>query len=643
MAIVNMKKMHLVGLKSEQDLILSDLQKIGSLEIIDITAEEQDQEVQENPETQKVTKELSELDLKLNRYKFGIDFLKPYVKEKNPLIYGKPTIDKASVNRLLDKENEVLSRLDIIYELEQELSHLKAEESKINNLIELLEHWRTLDIPLEQLGRTEKTEILPVVIMKKQLEEFENTLAEQKALYELIKVGESRDDSYNLLFFHNDCRDLMQETLKQFSVTVQEFPGLTGTAEDIIAENRKRLAEIESERERIRQQSADLSEARADFKVLYDYWSVERDKKTTWLKMQNTQKTFCLTAWVPEPAVDLVRKTVNKITDAVYMDFEEPTDDDDIPVMLSNPRIVEPFELITDLYSPPNPRGMDPNIYMAPFYFVFFGMMLSDAGYGLIMSVLCALALKKMKLAGMGKKLVELLFLGGISTFVWGAIFGGWIGDLIKIKPLWLNPLDDPMAVLILSFAFGVIQIFTGIVLSGYQKVKSGKPADALMDDGLWLIFLTGLIMLIFPQFSSIAKILAIGGAVGLVLTQGRSQKGIIRKFLSGILSLYNVSSYLSDVLSYSRLLALGLATGVIGTVINTMAKLVGVNFIGVILMVIIIIGGHIFNLAINVLGAYVHSSRLQYIEFFGKFYESGGRNFEPFNVKTSYVELKDF
>jgi len=643
MAIVNMKKMHLVGLKNEQDKILADIQKTGALEIIDITHQEADQEGQESLAAQQINSELSELDTKLNKYKFGIEFLKPYVKEKNPLLYGRPKIDKKQLDLLLEKEREVLSIIEELYGLESELSHLKAEESKINSRIELLELWKTLDIPLEQLGATKKTEFLPIVVLKKQLEEFKTALAEQQILHEIINIGESRDESYNLLIFHESNRELVQELLKQFSINIQEFSGLVGTPAEVIAKDKERLSEIENQRAKIKKHSESLAGARADFQVLYDYWQIQRDKKVSMLKMQNTQKTFCLTAWVPEPCTEELVKRITKITDAVYVNFEDPSDDDDIPVMLSNPRLVQPFELITDLYSPPDPRGMDPNIFMAPFYFVFFGMMLSDAGYGLIMSLLCAWALRKLKLAGMGKKLVELLFLGGISTFIWGAIFGGWIGDLIPIKPLWLNPLNNPMAVMILSFAFGVIQIFTGIALNGYQKIRSGKIADALMDDGLWLIFLTGLILLIFPQVSSVAKILAIGGALGLVLTQGRSQKGIIRKLLSGILSLYGLSGYLSDVLSYSRLLALGLATGVIGSVINTMGKLVGVNFIGVILMVIIIFGGHVFNLAINVLGAYVHSSRLQYIEFFGKFYQSGGRNFAPLSVKTSYVDLEDF
>ena len=222
-----------------------------------------------------------------------------------------------------------------------------------------------------------------------------------------------------------------------------------------------------------------------------------------------------------------------------------------------------------------------------------------------------------------------------------GAIFGGWFGDLIKVKPLWINPLDNPLSVLILAFIMGIIQIYTGIILNAYKNIRR-VIADALMDQGLWLVLLTGLLMFVKPELAIIGKYMALFGTIGLILTQGRSQKGILKKFTSGILSLYDITGYLSDVLSYSRLLALGLTTGVIASVINTMAKTVAGSIVGYIVMALIIVGGHVFNLAINVLGAYVHSSRLQYIEFFSKFYDSGGRAFSPLKVKTTYVELED-
>ena len=385
-----------------------------------------------------------------------------------------------------------------------------------------------------------------------------------------------------------------------------------------------------------------MADQRLYFEILYDYYSVERDRKSALQNVADTDKTFSVQAWLPEQYEDLVKSEVLKVTDTVYLEFRPPSEDEEMPVLLSNSKLVEPFEVITELYSLPDPRGIDPNIYMAPFYFIFFGMMLSDAGYGIIMSLITGFALWKFKLADSGKKFVSMLFLCGLSTVLWGAVFGGWFGDLIRVKPLWINPLDNPLSVLILSFIMGIIQIYTGIILNAYKNVRAGHTADALMDQGLWLVLLTGLLMFVKPELATIGKYMALFGAVGLVLTQGRSQKGILKKLTSGILSLYDITGYLSDVLSYSRLLALGLTTGVIASVINTMAKTVSGSIVGYVAMALIIIGGHVFNLVINVLGAYVHSSRLQYIEFFSKFYDSGGRAFNPLRVKTTYVELED-
>jgi len=268
--------------------------------------------------------------------------------------------------------------------------------------------------------------------------------------------------------------------------------------------------------------------------------------------------------------------------------------------------------------------------------------MISDAGYGIVLALLGLWALKKLKPEGIGKKLFSLIFLGGISTFIWGAMYGGWFGDLIKLPPLWFNPLEDPMRLLLFSFILGIIQIYMGLALQGYKNIRDGKTLDAVFDQGFWMVFLSGFLMFALPQTKGIARYVVIAGAIGLVLTQGRHQKSVVAKVGSGILSLYDVMSYVSDVLSYSRILALGLATGVIATVINTMGRLLGVNIIGYIIMVVLLVGGHLFNIAINALGAYVHSSRLQYVEFFSKFYEGGGRALEPFTIKTKYTKYRN-
>jgi len=245
--------------------------------------------------------------------------------------------------------------------------------------------------------------------------------------------------------------------------------------------------------------------------------------------------------------------------------------------------------------------------------------------------------------------IVEPIFFGGISTFIWGALFGGWFGNIVEavtsgtytIPPIWFNPMEDPMRLLIWSFIFGGIHIFVGMGLKAYMLIRDGKVFDAIFDIGSWYLVLLGLVMLAAGGvIGIIGKYMALAGAITLVLTQGRDQKNIVKRLFSGILSLYNVTGFLSDILSYSRLLALGLATGVIATVINTMGTLFGLDVGGIIIFIIVLIIGTVFNVLINALGAYVHASRLQYVEFFGKFYEGGGKAFEPFKIKTKYTNL---
>ncbi|MGI6424141.1 MAG: V-type ATP synthase subunit I [Tepidanaerobacteraceae bacterium] len=644
MAIVKMKKMHLLGLKNEQRDILSVLQKTGVVEVINIVEDVDgcDTGVQERDIHRELIKELSDLENKLNDLKFSIDFLKPYTKSTNPLLHGKPSVKKDELSKVLSREKEILEVSKAVFSLDQRFSQLKVEESRLNNQIEMMSPWRSLDIPLEQLGETQKTIFVTAIITRKAMAELKAKLETDRFLAEIKLLGDSKDEIYTIIIFHKNHKDEMQNLFKEFSVNIQDFADERGTPNQIIEESLDKLSGIEKEREIIQKKSKDMSSQIMDLEILFDYYSVKRDRQNTMLMVSDTDKTFSMEAWLPEEYVEHVRDKLLKLTELVYLEFRDPAENEDIPVLLTNSKLVEPFEVITELYSLPDPRGIDPNLYMAPFYFVFFGMMLSDAGYGIILSLLTGFALYKFKLEGTGKKFAFMLFLCGISTIVWGAIFGGWFGDLILIKPLWLNPLDNPMAVLILAFIMGVIQIYTGIILDAYKNIRAGRTADALMDQGLWLVLLTGLLMFVQPRLGQVAKYMSLFGAIGLVLTQGRSQKSIIKKFTSGILSLYDITGYLSDVLSYSRLLALGLTTGVIATVINTMAKTVAGNIIGYIVMILIIFGGHIFNLAINVLGAYVHSSRLQYIEFFSKFYESGGKAFTPLKVKTTYVELKD-
>jgi V/A-type H+-transporting ATPase subunit I len=304
---------------------------------------------------------------------------------------------------------------------------------------------------------------------------------------------------------------------------------------------------------------------------------------------------------------------------------------------------------------------MDPTPILSLFYFIFFGLCLSDVGYGAVLAILCYLAIKKLGLEGSAKKFFTLLYYCGIAGIFGGIIVGSWFGDGLNYLPpafsgiryflieklSLFNPTDNPLPLLILSISLGVIQVYTGIILKFLDNVNKGKLIDGLMDQISWLLLLTGIIMVLLqnmlpPALGKIAWIFLISGIVILVTTQGRTNKNIIMRLGSGILSLYNITGYFSDVLSYSRLFALGLATGIIATMFNMLATMANVPYVGIFLTILILFIGHVFNLLISGLSAFIHDARLHYVEFFTKFYRGGGISFKPFGLKTRYTNVID-
>jgi V/A-type H+-transporting ATPase subunit I len=336
-----------------------------------------------------------------------------------------------------------------------------------------------------------------------------------------------------------------------------------------------------------------------------------------------------------------------------YIEVEQPGQGEEYPILLDNPKFVRPFEAITSMYSQPSINDIDPTLIMTPFYIIFFGIMVGDFAYGLIITAILGALIHKLKPGGTSGSIIWILFWGGVSTAVWGAVFGSYFGNLpqalgswlfgegygVKFLGLWFDPLSDPMLMLIFSMFLGALHLFTGMGVKMYSLLRSGQIFEAIFDVGSWYILLVGLPLLFLGIFPGMY--LAILGAAMIVLTNGRSAKNPITKFLSGLLSLYGATGYLGDVLSYSRLLALGMATGVIAAVVNTMATLNAPGFVSAIACIAIVAFGTAFNIAINMLGAFVHTCRLQYIEFFGKFYEGGGEQFKPFRIKTKYVRVR--
>ncbi len=638
MAIVNMKKVTMIALQSEKDVIIDKLQKFGNLQIVNLEEQIEGQDFEElKPDND--DEAVGRLEAKLSQIKYSLDFLGRFDKTKRPMFAPKVKVDELKRKEYLDNE----AKLSEIYEncrrIDSRFTELKSVETKLHNTISQLEPWASLEMNIEDIGSTKNTSVIIGFIAAKYEEEFRNAIENENLEAYLEKIGGEKENIYLMVVYHHVCEERMLQLLKQVGWTKVSFSDFSGTPLQNIERLTAEIKELENKKAELTDQGSSMASDIGFLEILFDLLSIERDKSSVVKDFGKTDKTFMLAGWVPEKLKDDLARLMDGITDKYTLQFADADDEDEIPVLLNNPKIVQPFEMITDMYSIPNPRGIDPNIFMAPFFIVFFGLAITDAVYGLFLAIAAGFVLMKYKPEGGMKKMLGILFLGGISTFFWGGIFGGWLGDLIKVRPWWFNPLDEPLTMLIFCLLLGVVHLYTGYILSAYMNIRDGKYLDALYDQVLWLMLLTGLMFLALPPLAVVGKYMAVIGAVGTVIFSARAEKNIFKRFTSGVLALYNVSGFLGDVLSYSRLFALCLATGVIAQVFNAMGLMMGGSLIGKLIMVVFLIVGHAFNTALGLLGAYVHTSRLQYVEFFGKFFQGEGKAFNPLRIKTKYIQ----
>lgn len=650
MAIVKMNKLSLIGLEADKEKILDTLMNIGVVEISEssekLSSDEWNALVVQDGDSD----EVALLDDRINKVKWAIDYLSRFSSKKKGLFSSRRSVNTNEYNIVIQNTNKLTSIVENIVQYNDQLANLKSEKNKNTNLILSLEPWKQMTIPLDDTSTSTTTILTGIIPQTSSSGKLKEDLISEASESYLEILSEDGQQNYILVIYHNSCEEGVLKVLKQYNFSKVTFKELEGTVKNNIDRAQKNITHIDKEYEEVETKVADFANYKDDLEILCDHLLVERDRKKILDNLVKTSKAFYLEGWVPAELSEKLKTRINGQAECL-LEINEPAKEEEFPILIRNHKLVQPFEAVTEMYSLPNSKDVDPNPLMAPFYCIFFGMMVSDAGYGLVMALVTGIILKKRKLEGTMSKMIRLLFFCGISTFVWGALFGGWFGNIVNvvssgkltIEPIWFDPLADPMKLLIWSMIFGGVHLFTGMAIKAYMLVKEGKPWDALFDIGSWYVLLIGLAMLLVGGTpSQIGKYMAIIGAAMLILTQGRSNKNIIMRLLSGVLSLYNVTGYLSDVLSYSRLLALGLGTGVIASVINTLGTLFGFNVFGIIVLIIVFIGGHTFNIAINALGAYVHASRLQYVEFFGKFYEGGGKRFEPFKKNTKYITLND-
>ena len=605
----------------------------------------------------------------------ALAILEQYAPEKKSVfsaLEGKKLISADEEMKVREERRDLLRIARQIYDLDREHAEQQAAVSRLTNSIESLTPWLGLDVPLKTT-ETERTVFFPGVMPG-------GTTAGRICEILEEKAPDTAGADVHIVSRDQSTVYLGVVCLKEDAGAVEEALRGEGFARpaqvwDETPETEK--ADLEAEAAYMRKQAADteekiraLAKRREELQIVADYYRVRADKYEVLGELPQSERTFVISGYIPAAVADKVAEKLMSKYDCM-VDVEELKEDEEPPVILKNNPFSANMEGVVESYGLPVKGEIDPTTIMSFFYVFFFGMMLSDAAYGVIVAIVCGILVWKFPRMSAGmRKSLKLFFWCGLSTIVWGVLFGGYFGNIVdivtekftgtKITPpaLWFIPLNEPMKLLLYSLLFGVIHLFTGLAIKGYLCIKDRKYMDFFCDVVLWFMLLTGLILMLLPSelFASIAQMeivfpgwintlakgLAIIGAAGIVLMSGRGNKNPALRLALGAYDLYNITGWLSDVLSYSRLLALGLATGVIASVINQMGSMLPNNVIGIIFFILIFIVGHSMNLAINLLGAYVHTNRLQFVEFFGKFYEGGGRPFHPFRENTKYAEIKE-
>lgn len=612
--IVPMKRAVIICMKENKEKLLRALQKTESFMLIN----DEDKTASSYKDESITTKQL-------------LKELKDYSPKKS-IFSDKPCLE-------FDEFLNSNESYEILKEkCKQSLADIKNLKEKIKNNTEILEKllpWKKLDAKIEDIKTTEYSSTKAGIIPKKKFKTLKKVFKNLNVEYKL--VGKKNNDK--LLIFSCFIEDLanVQKACSEASFKGYEFPLKSGKIQENIKNIKEKINLLNKELKEKEENLKKLAEKSFELEILF-----ERQKAKAELESINcsfTSKTVYLEGWIKakdQKLIQNVAKQNDLICDAVFF---EPKPTDKVPTVVENNKFTKQFEVITDMFSIPSYKSVDPNPLMAIWYWVIFGLMVADAGYGIVMLLGCLGLIKLIKPAGNSRKLINTIALSSFTTMFWGIMFGSYFG--VTWHPIMFSPLESPIKLLIFSLVIGVFHIFSGMMLNIYECIRSKRFLDAIFDELTWVFIITGLGLLFFDETRQVGIYMAAIPAVVILFTAGRKSKNFFGKISSGFTKLYSITSYVSDILSYSRILALSLATGVVAMVMNMLAQMLPRTILGVAISLLIYIIGHIFNLALGLLSAYVHDSRLQYIEFFNKFYKGGGIEFKPLAVKPSYINIK--
>lgn len=670
MAMLRMQRVNVYALLKYCKDILEDLQRRGVVEIENVDIEDS---VFYKDDTSAFQAQYNGI---ANTAKQAREILAKYAPQKKGLLdsfKGRKQLTRTEYNKLADDAPDILRAAYDILSYQKNIEQNEAEKIKYQQQLEMIRPWLALDVPMTFSGTATTKAFIGKFAPPKSSEQIITQLAEYLTgdeAFDIETVYSDNNQSCVFVLTSKKDSEAVGDALRRIGF---EYPPYVSTVTPQMRE--KEINRHISNRDgRILENEKNIKALEKYYDklaFLEDYYTMKSDRYKVYDDIATSNNTFVMTGYIPEPDAKKLKDYLETTYDA---EVELEDAGDNAPVKLKNNRFTEPVEGVLASYSYPDHREADPTSIMAIFYYLFFGMMFSDAGYGIVMALACGICLLKFKGMEPGlKRSMKMFFWCGVSTTFWGLMFGSFFGDAIPVisntffhteppaipglvVPLWLNPVSDPMKVLMVSFLLGIIHLFVGLGIMAYNQIRNKNYAAVIYDVVSWYLLVGGAILALLSTemmgdiagftlpgiYLKIGGIMAAVGAVIIVLFSGRESSNPFIRLLKGVYGLYGATGYLSDILSYSRLLALGMATGIIAQVFNLVGTILGDSPFGVIVFILVFLIGHTVNIGINALGAYVHTNRLQFVEFFGKFYTGGGRGFNPFKINTKHYTVKE-
>ncbi len=653
MAKVKMSSITIVALKSERKKLLEYLQRQS---IVDLGRE--DDEKQEQYNRIDTASSVSQFERNAAACDRAVEILRNYNPKSGGLLSsfsGRRIVSDEQYNEAVAKNADIMAVCREVLRCDKQLTENAADRARYLARIEMLKPWQKLDVS-QQFSGTKRTTGFVGIIPKEWTEaELSAAIAEKAPdkIFSLEIISSSTEQTGIFLICPKADADDIFAALREKGFT-KPPSATTKTPSVKIKELIDKSVELDKQDEELKANLLELSKNVEDIELVSDYFISRADKYRALADIDHLNRTFIIKGYIATDEAEKVKSELeSKFLSAVTI---EEAEGDDVPVAIKNNAFTAPAAGLTELYSMPSKADIDPTPIMSFFYYFFFGMMLSDAGYGLLLALGSWLLIKKCKPEKSMANTLKLFVYCGISTVIWGIIFGSFFGDAIwvisdvffgKTLPPWpINPMNQAIELFLVSVVMGFIVILTGLTAKFINTIRNDGVVAAIFETGSWIIILLGIAVLavgIFIKLSILTTIGAVAAIVGalLVVSNGVRLKGV-GGILSGLGGLYDITGYVSDLMSFSRLMALGLTTAAMGQVFNLLGSMGGRSIGGALGMFIIFTVGHLLSFALNALGAYVHTLRLQYVELFGKFYEGGGKPFKPFAHKSKYTRFKE-